>query len=145
MDHGVIHSVYTFDGESLFASLAAEPGPPPQVALARWRLFRGGRAGCGDFRTLRFDPLPAARRELEEVAELWRQGGREGAIFLAGGQRGGLEGAAAPQAHVAPGAPRLLPGGPLPLGPGEERCGGRDRADMSHRFATCDRISHLPK
>jgi CHAT domain-containing protein/tetratricopeptide (TPR) repeat protein len=35
--------------------------------------FRGARSACGEFRTLSFDPLPAARREAQEIARLWRQ------------------------------------------------------------------------
>jgi CHAT domain-containing protein len=37
--------------------------------------YRGARATCGDFRSLHFAPLPAAAREVSEVAALWRRRG----------------------------------------------------------------------
>ena len=43
--------------------------------LAALLPFRGERSGCGDFQSLRFPPLPASGRELEEIAALWKQGG----------------------------------------------------------------------
>lgn len=45
----------------------APEGPPPGRGT-----FRGSRSACEDFRTLRFQPLPGAAMEAEEVASLWR-------------------------------------------------------------------------
>jgi CHAT domain-containing protein/tetratricopeptide (TPR) repeat protein len=56
-----------------------------RIAAAR-ATYRGPRSACGDFRTLRFDPLPGARVEAEEVASLWESkggvsGGKETALL----------------------------------------------------------------
>jgi CHAT domain-containing protein len=37
--------------------------------------FRGARSGCGDFRSMRFDSLPATAREAAAIMRIWRQGG----------------------------------------------------------------------
>ncbi len=37
--------------------------------------YRGPRSACGDFRSLRFGPLPGARVEAEEIASLWKAKG----------------------------------------------------------------------
>jgi len=39
--------------------------------------FRGTRSSCADFRSLRFDPLPASAREAETILRIWRQGGSD--------------------------------------------------------------------
>lgn len=63
-----------FDARPAPAALA---GRPPQavtgaagstVSLSR---YRGPRAACSDFRSLRFKPLPSARLEAEEIGSLW--------------------------------------------------------------------------
>jgi len=33
--------------------------------------FRGARAACGNFQSMRFEPLPASLKEVDEVASLW--------------------------------------------------------------------------
>ncbi len=65
-----------FDETSLFATLrpagpAAEEKKPP-VQIAALQTFRGSRSACGDFRTLRFEPLVASAREAEEISALWQ-------------------------------------------------------------------------
>ena len=38
--------------------------------------FRGTRSGCGDFQSMRFDPLPASLKEVDEIVSLWNKGQR---------------------------------------------------------------------
>jgi len=45
----------------------------PDVAVARAVSFRGTRSGCLDFRSMRFDRLPASLKEVDEVVALWNQ------------------------------------------------------------------------
>jgi CHAT domain-containing protein len=64
---------------------------------------RGTRASCGSFDSLRFEPLPEAAVEAEEIASLWRSASDAGAA------RGGvlhLAGSAASEAAFKKGAPR---------------------------------------
>ncbi len=63
-----------------------EPGPeradPSPAATARLRGPDAGDRGeppaCGDFRFLRFAPLPGARAEAERLASLWKPGSERG-------------------------------------------------------------------
>lgn len=50
------------------------PGNPDVAHTAGLGAFRGNRSGCGDFQSLEFESLPAAAREVEEIAALWRKG-----------------------------------------------------------------------
>jgi CHAT domain-containing protein/tetratricopeptide (TPR) repeat protein len=38
--------------------------------------FRGARSACSDFQSIRFDPLPASEKEVEDVVTLWNKAGR---------------------------------------------------------------------
>jgi CHAT domain-containing protein/tetratricopeptide (TPR) repeat protein len=42
---------------------------PPRTAAS----FRGPRSTCGDFSSMRFDPLPASAREAAAIVKIWRQ------------------------------------------------------------------------
>lgn len=54
--------------------------------------FRGGSSPCATFRSLTFENLPAAKSEVEEIAQLWRRTlGKASAIQLTGA--GATEGA----------------------------------------------------
>ncbi len=55
-----------------FAALAPERQSPSVRTPAP---FRGARSACGSFQTLRFGALPAARREADEIAALWKEFG----------------------------------------------------------------------
>jgi CHAT domain-containing protein/tetratricopeptide (TPR) repeat protein len=61
-----------FDARTLFA---ATEGParakPPMVASLS--SYRGNRSACGDFQSMRFEPLPASQREVNEVVALWKR------------------------------------------------------------------------
>ena len=57
-----------FDRTDLFASL----GGPISITNAAAKAFRGMRASCGKFETMRFEPLPASANELRDVEQLWR-------------------------------------------------------------------------
>jgi CHAT domain-containing protein len=89
-----------FDEPSLFAALERRPkkaGGEAPVQLASMGVFRGTRSECGEFRDLKFDPLPGSRREAREVTGLWRQARRAG-DGSGLGEAVRLEGAAASEA-----------------------------------------------
>jgi CHAT domain-containing protein/tetratricopeptide (TPR) repeat protein len=44
-----------------------------QAPVASEASFRGTRSACGDFQSMRFDPLPASLKEVDEVVTLWNQ------------------------------------------------------------------------
>ncbi len=46
--------------------------------------FRGSRSACTDFQSMRFDPLPASLREVEQVASLWKASGAGEVVRLTG-------------------------------------------------------------
>jgi CHAT domain-containing protein len=63
-----------FDDPRLFAALRSpdyEPGLDFQVKMAGLETFRGSRSACGDFRSLRFEPLPATALEVQRLVDLW--------------------------------------------------------------------------
>jgi tetratricopeptide (TPR) repeat protein/CHAT domain-containing protein len=67
-------SAPAFNDKSLFASLAPKPKTLQEVQpvlLAQSGTYRGATPDCGDFRTLRFEPLPGSAREVNEIARLW--------------------------------------------------------------------------
>jgi CHAT domain-containing protein/Tfp pilus assembly protein PilF len=76
-------------------------------------LLRGSRSSCRDFESLRFTPLPASQREVEDIAALWKRStsgvstyGRTLAAYPGNGQMLQLTGAdASPEAfeQYAPG------------------------------------------
>ncbi len=81
----------SYDDTSSFAALSRKrpsrdtQAEPMQVAASASRVawesdgtpavaagvYRGARSSCGTFESLRFDPLPAARREVAELVALW--------------------------------------------------------------------------
>ena len=64
-----------FDDGALFAALAKPVPSRGFPAVGTSGPFRGLRSGCGSFQSLRFEALPAARREADEVAGLWKEFG----------------------------------------------------------------------
>jgi CHAT domain-containing protein/Tfp pilus assembly protein PilF len=46
------------------------------TSVASAASFRGTRSGCGDFQSMRFDPLPASLKEVDEVVSLWNKARR---------------------------------------------------------------------
>lgn len=75
----------SFADDSLFAALAPRSGAPRKGPLgskptlsasasspSASDAFRGSRSACATFQTMQFEPLPASRREAEDVARLWR-------------------------------------------------------------------------
>ena len=65
----------TFDDTSLFAALSPE-NKPEQGLFAKVKSvfqFRGMRSECGDFQSLKFKPLPATYKEINEVASIWKK------------------------------------------------------------------------
>jgi CHAT domain-containing protein/tetratricopeptide (TPR) repeat protein len=72
-------------------SLASRQGVPSQaasgaaeVAVAARQSFRGARSTCGDFRSVRFDPLPGTEREARDVSDLWKHRKARSATQLTG-------------------------------------------------------------
>ncbi len=63
-----------FEGRPLSVSPAGEAGVSPRSPRASGAgspPFRGRRSACGDFTTLKFEPLPGTEREVEEVVRLY--------------------------------------------------------------------------
>jgi CHAT domain-containing protein len=64
-----------FDSVQPFARLRPEP-EASQAALeeptSEVAYFRGSRSACGEFKSLRFLPLPASSPEVELIARLWK-------------------------------------------------------------------------
>jgi CHAT domain-containing protein len=74
----------------------ASAGGDPGGGALDGNLYRGPRSGCGDFRALRFGPLPGARVEAEEIASLWNShrgdsGDRIDTLLLTGAGAGEAE------------------------------------------------------
>jgi CHAT domain-containing protein len=79
-----------FDDVTPFAALAPEqkPGKGTVEKLATLVSFRGQRSACGDFKAMRFGPLPQSRLEAEEIAHLWKKGseGSKDVVALTGAE-----------------------------------------------------------
>ncbi len=63
-----------FDETSLFAALARQGRKSAASSQAQTRTsqtYRGPRSSCGDFQSMRFEPLPASEREVKEIISLW--------------------------------------------------------------------------
>ena len=73
-----------FDEQDLFATLATNrsvrTGGPDTPLLG----YRGSRSACESFVLAQFDPLPAASREVAELASIWQQlaGDADGSTIL---------------------------------------------------------------
>jgi CHAT domain-containing protein/tetratricopeptide (TPR) repeat protein len=69
--------VTTDGGRPLGEGLLALGGPSfdesSLTPVASAASFRGTRSTCGDFQSMRFDPLPASLNEVNEVVTLWNQ------------------------------------------------------------------------
>jgi len=72
----------SYDATSLFASLRTKAGggarndtipTPDNVA----KVYRGPRSPCGDFASVRFEPLPATEKETREIVRLWEKHGED--------------------------------------------------------------------
>jgi CHAT domain-containing protein len=66
----------TFDETSLFTPLSND-NKSKQGLLDKAKsplLFRGMRSECGDFKSLKFNPLPATHKEINEIAIIWKKG-----------------------------------------------------------------------
>jgi len=95
-----------FEERSLLAAPAPKPDDGEEEGLvarvAALMPFRGERSGCGDFASLRFEPLPATEEEAAELAALWakKEGDRRPV-----GEASRLTGPAASEAAFKRGAP----------------------------------------
>lgn len=62
-----------FDDTALFSALSPEKKPSQSLlSKAKSILFHGTRSGCGDFRSMRFAALPAAHKEIQNIAHIWK-------------------------------------------------------------------------
>jgi len=66
----------SFDETTLFAALNAKDrkSTASGEALAMASRYRGERSNCGDFQSMRFEPLPASEHEVRELVSLWMKG-----------------------------------------------------------------------
>ncbi len=64
----------------------ARASAPAALPSALADTYRGPRASCGDFRSLRFEALPASKLEADEVTAIWsaHEGSRDAALELTG-------------------------------------------------------------
>jgi CHAT domain-containing protein/Tfp pilus assembly protein PilF len=53
------------------ASPVTGADPDPARTAGRRAVYRGPQSACGDFRTLRFEPLPGSLLEAEDVGDIW--------------------------------------------------------------------------
>ena len=72
--------VLVVGGPDFEADPAKPGGAMPQPA----KRLRAARASCSGFRQLRFDPLPAARAEAEEIGSFWAETGNAEVTTLIG-------------------------------------------------------------
>lgn len=61
----------SFDETSPFESLAPRTADAPLATAATTATYRGQSSACSDFRSLRFEPLPASAVEAREIVALW--------------------------------------------------------------------------
>jgi len=66
-----------FDETTLFAALNSK-NPKSVVSSEALAMaspkYRGERSNCGDFQSMRFEPLPASGHEVKEIVSLWTKG-----------------------------------------------------------------------
>ena len=60
-------------GEGLLALGGPAFDESGRVRAAAEASFRGTRSACGDFQSMRFDPLPASLKEVDRVVTLWER------------------------------------------------------------------------
>ncbi len=78
----------SFDEPSLFAALSPEKKTEKGILTMARSFFHGTRSNCGDFRTLKFTPLPYANKEIEEITKIWEKSSqREGDVLKLTGER----------------------------------------------------------
>jgi CHAT domain-containing protein len=94
-----------YDETSLFAGLTPTGERPAAGSLAAGATDpgRGARSTCGDFRSIRFEPLPGSAREAREVVTLFRKGRGAGR-----GQESRTAGHGGPEGRREAGASLLL-------------------------------------
>jgi len=65
-----------FDETTLFAALDSKSrkSAASGEAVAMASRYRGERSNCGDFQSMRFEPLPASEHEVKEIVSLWTRG-----------------------------------------------------------------------
>jgi CHAT domain-containing protein len=65
-----------FDETSFFAALSSGVKSKQSFLSKVSSLlpFNGTRSSCGDFKSLKFTPLPEAKKEINEIADIWKRG-----------------------------------------------------------------------
>jgi CHAT domain-containing protein/Tfp pilus assembly protein PilF len=72
-----------YDEISLFAALSLEEKPKQSIFEKAKSIlsFRGMHSQCGDFKSLKFTPLPATNKEINEITEIWEnKSGKESGV-----------------------------------------------------------------
>jgi CHAT domain-containing protein/tetratricopeptide (TPR) repeat protein len=79
-----------FDETMFFSNLSSKDKPkqPFLSKVSDLLPFRGTRSICGDFKSLKFHPLPEAKKEINEIVDIWKrsQGYRGEEIKLLGNE-----------------------------------------------------------
>jgi len=65
-----------FDETSFFSALSAgvEPKQSFLSKVSSLLPFKGTRSSSGDFKSLEFTPLPETKKEIKEIADIWKRG-----------------------------------------------------------------------
>jgi CHAT domain-containing protein len=65
-----------FDDPSLFSALSTDDKleKPLISKISSLLPFRGTRSRCGDFKSLKFTPLPEAKKEINDIVDIWKRG-----------------------------------------------------------------------
>jgi CHAT domain-containing protein/Tfp pilus assembly protein PilF len=85
-ERDLIHADGVGTGRGLLALGAPAFDRTPREPQLSATVFRGGRSSCADFRTMRFEPIPASLREVKEIGALWEKS-RGGEVIERTGER----------------------------------------------------------
>lgn len=67
-----------FDATRITAALTPGANSAEGQASSPLHTFRGNRSACGEFRSLRFEPLTGSAKEAEQITALWNRGESQG-------------------------------------------------------------------
>lgn len=67
-----------FDATRMFAALTPGAKSAEGQASSPLHTFRGNRSACGEFRSMRFEPLTGSAKEAEQITALWNRGESQG-------------------------------------------------------------------
>jgi CHAT domain-containing protein len=67
-----------FDATRMSAALTSGAKSAEGQASSALQTFRGNRSACGEFRSMRFEPLIGSAKEAEQITALWKRGESQG-------------------------------------------------------------------